>query len=87
MEADAKALGKAIREHWSVENGLHWVLDVEFGEDASRIRKDHGPENMTVVRHIALNLLKQEKSLKVGIKSKRLKAGWDERYLLKVLSG
>ncbi|HJQ24347.1 MAG TPA: ISAs1 family transposase [Blastocatellia bacterium] len=87
MAADAKALGKAIREHWSVENSLHWVLDVEFGEDASRIRKDHGPENMTVLRHIALNLLKQDKSLKVGIKSKRLKAGWDERYLLKVLSG
>lgn len=87
MAADAKALGKAIREHWSIENGLHWVLDVEFGEDASRIRKDHGPENMTVLRHIALNLLKQDKSLKVGIKSKRLKAGWDERYLLKVLSG
>ena len=62
------------------------MLDVEFGEDASRIRKDYGPENMTVLRHIALNLLKQDKSLKVGIKSKRLKAGWDERYLLKVLS-
>lgn len=87
MAANARSLGKAIREHWSVENGLHWVLDVEFGEDASRIRKDHGPENMTVLRHIALNLLKQDKSLKVGIKSKRLKAGWDERYLLKVLRG
>jgi predicted transposase YbfD/YdcC len=85
LEAEAKELGKAIREHWGVENGLHWVLDVGFREDASRIRKDHGPENMATMRHIALNLLKQEKSLKVGIKSKRLKAGWDESYLLKVL--
>jgi predicted transposase YbfD/YdcC len=87
LAAEAKPLGQAIREHWSVENGLHWVLDVGFGEDASRIRKEHGPENMATLRHIALNLLKQDKSLKVGIKSKRLKAGWDERYLLKVLSG
>ena len=63
------------------------MLDVGFREDASRIRKDHGPENMATMRHIALNLLKQDKSLKVGIKSKRLKAGWDEAYLLKVLSG
>jgi predicted transposase YbfD/YdcC len=87
LEAEAKPLGKAIRGHWSVENSLHWVLDVGFREDASRIRKDHGPENMATMRHIALNLLKQDKSLKVGVKSKRLKAGWDEAYLLKVLSG
>jgi predicted transposase YbfD/YdcC len=87
LEAEAKELGKAIRGHWSVENSLHWVLDVGFREDASRIRKDHGAENMATMRHIALNLLKQEKSLKVGVKSKRLKAGWDEAYLLKVLSG
>ena len=86
LEADAEQLGKAIRGHWSVENSLHWVLDVAFREDASRIRKDHGPENMATMRHIALNLLKQDKSLKVGIKSKRLKAGWDEGYLLKILS-
>ena len=87
LEAEAKPLGKAIRGHWSVENSLHWVLDVGFREDASRIRKDHGPENLARMRHIALNLLKQDKSLKVGVKSKRLKAGWDEAYLLKVLSG
>jgi len=87
LEAEAKPLGKAIRGHWSVENCLHWVLDVGFREDASRIRKDHGPENMATMRHIALNLLKQDKSLKVGVKSKRLKAGWDEAYLLRVLSG
>jgi predicted transposase YbfD/YdcC len=87
LAAAAKPLGKAIREHWSVENSLDWVLDIGFREDESRIRKDHGPENVATMRHIALNLLKQEKTAKVGIKSKRLKAGWDERYLLKVLYG
>lgn len=87
MAADAKPLGKAIRDHWSVENSLHWVLDIAFREADSRIGKDHGPENVATLWHIALNLLKQEKTLKMGIKSKRLKAGWDERYLLKVLYG
>jgi predicted transposase YbfD/YdcC len=74
------------RSHWGIENGLHWVLDVAFQEDHHRLRKDHGPENFAVLRHIALNLLKQEQSVKAGIKAKRLKAGWDNDYLLKVLS-
>jgi predicted transposase YbfD/YdcC len=87
LAADAKQLNRVIRGHWSIENSLHWVLDIAFREDDSRIRKDHGPENMATLRHIALNLLKQDKSIKVGIKSKRKNAGWDERYLLKVLNG
>jgi hypothetical protein len=61
------------------------VLDIAFLEDACRIRKDYAPEHLAVVRHIALNLLSQETTLKVGMKNKRLRAGWDEDYLLKVL--
>ena len=76
----------AIRGHWGIENSLHWVLDIAFREDDSRVRKDNAPENLAVMRHIALNLLRQEKSLKVGIKAKRKRAGWDNDYLLKVLS-
>lgn len=87
LSAYAKKLNRAIRSHWSIENSLHWVLDIAFREDDSRVRKDHGPENMTTLRHIALNLLKQDESIKVGIKSKRKNAGWNERYLLKVLNG
>jgi predicted transposase YbfD/YdcC len=87
LAAEAEPLGRSIRRHWAVENSLHWVLDIGFREDESRIRTDQAPENVAILRHIALNLLKQEKSLKVGIKSKRLKAGWDESYLLKVLYG
>ena len=81
-----KAIALAIRKHWCIENQLHWVLDVSFNEDASRIRKDHAPENLAIIRHIALNLLKQEKTLKVGVKNKRKNAGWDDKYLIKVLT-
>lgn len=72
----------AIRHHWQIENGLHWVLDIAFREDESRIRKDHAPQNMAVLRHLALNLLKQETSTQVGIAAKRKMAGWDNDYLL-----
>ena len=82
---NAKQYARAVRTHWGVENSLHWVLDVAFREDESRIRKDHGPENMALLRHVAVNLLKNDKTLKVGVKNKRLKAGWDDDYLLKVL--
>lgn len=85
LASDARRFAEAVRGHWSIENQVHWVLDVAFSEDQSRIRKDHVAENMAVVRRLALNLLKQEKSMRVGIANKRLKAAWDEAYLLKVL--
>ena len=84
---DVKTFLKAKRSHSAIENGLHWVLDVAYQEDHSRVRKDHAPENQAVLRHMAVNRLKQEKTLKVDIHAKRLQAGWDNDYLLKVLSG
>ena len=87
LTSDARRLAQAVRSHWQVENSLHWVLDLAFLEDTCRIRKDHAPQNLAVVRHIALNLLTQETTAKLGIKNKRLRAGWDEDYLLKVLLG
>jgi predicted transposase YbfD/YdcC len=81
----AETIGRMIRSHWGVENKLHWGLDVSFSEDNCRIRKDFGAENFSRLRRIALNLLKQEKTAKCGIKAKQHKAGWDEQYMLKVL--
>jgi predicted transposase YbfD/YdcC len=81
-----KALAKYIRGHWSVENNLHWQLDVSFREDERRIRKGHGAENFSRLCRIALNLLKNEKSEKVGIAIKRQKCGWDNDYVLKVVA-
>ena len=83
---NAKLLADSIRQHWGVENSLHWVLDVAFREDDSRIRKDNAPQNFAVLRHIANNLLQQDKSSKTGVKNKRLKAGWDNKYLASLLS-
>jgi predicted transposase YbfD/YdcC len=87
LSLKAKELAHIIRGHWAIENQLHWILDVQFDEDNSRIRKDNAPENLAIIRRIALNLLNQEKTVKTGIKSKRSKAGWDNDYLLKVLIG
>jgi predicted transposase YbfD/YdcC len=86
LPCDAPRLLQSVRDHWGVENGLHWVLDVAFQEDASRIRKDNAAENFSRLRRLALNLLRNEKTAKVGIKAKRRMAGWDEKYLIKLLS-
>jgi predicted transposase YbfD/YdcC len=86
LPPQAAQLLAAVRAHWQIENCLHWVLDIAFREDANRSRKDHAAQNLAILHHLALNLLKQESSLKVGVKAKRLRAGWDERYLLKVLA-
>ena len=82
---DAKKFARAVRGHWSVENNLHWVLDVAFDEDRSRVRKDNAPENMAMLRHVALNLLKADTSTKVGIKTRRKMAGWSNEYLAHLL--
>ncbi len=81
----AERMGQVIRYHWAVENNLHWVLDVAFDEDQNRARTGNSAANLSMVRQIALNLLKQDKSTKVGIKTKRAKARWDNSYLLKLL--
>jgi len=84
---DAPAMASSIRGHWSVENKLHWVLDVSFAEDQARQRKGHSAENFSRLRRIGLNLLQREKTKKRGIKGKRLNAAWDHDYLLKLLMG
>jgi predicted transposase YbfD/YdcC len=86
LSNDARAILAAKRAHWGIENGLHWVLDVAFREDDSRVRHGNADQNLAVIRHMALNLLKQEKTAKGGIKAKRLQAAWNEDYLVKVLS-
>ena len=82
----ATAFASMIRQHWDIENKLHWSLDVTFNEDHCRIRKEHAAENMAAVRHVALNLLRQEHSQQISLRQKRLLCGLDEHYLLMVLS-
>jgi predicted transposase YbfD/YdcC len=85
LPPDAAHLARVVRSHWAIENGLHWVLDVAMHQDHTRIRTGHAPENLATLHHIALNLLKQEHTEKLGIKNKRLAAGWDHDYLLRVI--
>ena len=84
--AHACGFVKCLNCDWGIENSLHWVLDMAFHEDRSRVRTGNADQNLAVVRHMAVNMLKQETTAKVGIKAKRKKAGWDYDYLLKVLS-
>ena len=81
---DGERFGHAVRTHWQIENSLHWVLDIAFDEDRSRVRLDHGPENLAVLRHIALNLIRAEPS-RGSVKTKRLRAGWNHAYLRTLL--
>lgn len=85
LPANVHKFAQAVRNHWCIENQLHWVLDVAFDEDNNRSRTGHSAHNLAIVHHIALNLIKQEKTAKMGVKNKRLKAGWSDAYLAKVL--
>lgn len=86
LAAPARRLLDCTRCHWSIENCLHWVLDMVFHEDASRVRKDYAPQNLALMRHMALNLLKADQSIRASLHTKRLKAGWDDAYLLTLLT-
>lgn len=87
LEADAAKISGAVRAHWGVENRLHWQLDVSYGEDKCKVRKDHGAENLSVLRRCTMNIIKQDTKTKAGVKNKRARAGWDRRYLLELLDG
>jgi predicted transposase YbfD/YdcC len=85
LPPDAPALAQIIRSHWRIENSLHWVLDVAFHEDDSRVRVGHATENFAIIRHLALNLLRQDTSRRVGLANKRFRAALDTSYLRSIL--
>ncbi len=85
LESDAEQMSGVIRSHWGIENSLHWTLDVTYGEDASRIRKGHSPENFALLRRLSVSLLNQGRSFKGSQKMKRYKAAMDNEYLLNIL--
>lgn len=86
LAGDARRFGEAVRVHWEIENVVHWTLDVVFRQDAARVLVGHGPENLAMMQQFALNLLKKEPS-KQSIRTKRLRAGWDDEFLAKLLVG
>ncbi len=83
---DVERFAEAVRGHWGIENSLHWVMDLTYREDESRIRKDYGGENVSWLRHLAITLVKNETTLKDSIRAKRIRAGYDTSYLEKVLA-
>jgi|SRR5262245_20003010 len=85
LPAKVKRLAGAVRQHWGIENGLHWVLDVAFNEDRMRQRDRKGVENLALLNRLAVSLLRQDKTIKAGVKCKRKAAGWDDNYLLHLL--
>jgi predicted transposase YbfD/YdcC len=85
LAGDAHTIAQAVRGHWGIENQVHWVLDVAFREDASRARIGHSAENLALIRKLALNLLRADPTRRIGVKASRLKAAWDDAYLLHVL--
>ena len=85
LPANAERFAQAARNHWGVENSLHWCLDIAFREDDSRVRKGHAPENLAILRRFALSLIKQDPLRKIGIKASRKRAGWNNDYLLHLL--
>lgn len=85
IAADAKEFARAVRGHWSIENSLHWSLDVNFGEDQCRVREGHAAENFAILRHLAINILKADTTLKLGVKAKQKSAGWNHAYLFSLL--
>jgi predicted transposase YbfD/YdcC len=85
LPCDAKRFAEAARDHWGVENGLHWCLDISFREDDSRVRNGHAPENLAIIRRFALSLIKNDPQRKIGVKASRKRAGWSNSYLLHLL--
>lgn len=86
LNSNAKTIAYSIRSHWGIENSLHWILDVTFCEDKSRIRKQNSPENFALLRRLAINLLKQEKTSQQSLKMKRYRAAMDNNYLVQILN-
>lgn len=87
LAEDASRGLQVVRAHWSIENKLHWQLDVSYGEDRSKARKDNGPENLSVIRRCTVNLIKADTKTKAGVKNRRAKAGWSRQYLLSLIEG